>query len=98
MNGTNNSTAVASFPIQSSLLDSQKPTQTGDSEIVEESPQHENPEPIIHSAGTNGTNDYAHIMSFPTDLPPQESQKNTHQEPQNYSNIQHNISRSSRRK
>ncbi len=78
MNGTNNSTAVASFPIQSSLLDSQKPTQTGDSEIVEESPQHENPEPIIHSAGTNGTNDYAHIMSFPTDLPPQESQKNTH--------------------
>ncbi len=80
MNGTNNSTAVASFPIQSSLLDSQKPTQTGDSEIVEESPQHENPEPIIHSTGTNGTNDYAHIMSFPTDLPPQESQKNTHSE------------------
>ncbi len=77
INGTNNSTAVASFPIQSSLLDSQKPTQTGDSEIVEESPQHENPEPIIRSTGTNGTNDSTPIMYFPTDLPPQGSQKNT---------------------
>ncbi len=77
INGTNNYTAVASFPIQSSLLDSQKPTQTGDSEIVEESPQHENPEPIIRSTGTNGTNDSTPIMYFPTDLPPQESQKNT---------------------
>ncbi|XP_058645181.1 mucin-4-like [Onychostoma macrolepis] len=77
INGTHNSTAVASFPIQSSLPDSQKATQTGDLEIVEESPQQENPEPIIRSPGTNGTNDSTPIMSFPTDLPPQESQKNT---------------------
>ncbi len=77
INGTNNSTAVPSFPIQSSLPDSQKTTQTGDSKMVEESPQHENPEPIIRSTGTNGTNDSTPIMSSPTDLPSQESQKNT---------------------
>lgn len=49
INGTNNSTAMVSLPTKSSLPDSQKTTQSGDSELAEESTQHKIPEPIIRS-------------------------------------------------
>ncbi|XP_052463786.1 mucin-6-like [Carassius gibelio] len=82
INGINNSTAMESLPTQSSFPDSQETTQSGDSELAEESAQHFHrtkqkiPKPIIHSTGTNGTN-YSTPTSFLTELPPQVSQENT---------------------